>query len=64
MAADFNNTTLGVFKYIGQNGKLDYKTGKLYRLKITGWQFPIIELPRKCPYDSWEDFFKDWQQVL
>lgn len=59
-----NTITLGVFKYIGQDGVLDYKKGKLYRLKISGWQLPIIDLPRHRPYDSWEQFFADWQQVL
>lgn len=59
-----NNTTLGVFKYIGKDGELDYKYGKLYRLKITGWQFPTIELPRRCAYESWELFLQNWQKVL
>jgi hypothetical protein len=58
-----HNTTVGLFRFKGEDGSLGYRKGRIYRLKITGWQIICIQLPYRCPYDSWELFFENWEKV-
>jgi hypothetical protein len=53
-------------------GKADNKfpnliTGKVYELYVmvrVGLPLrPLILFPFKCPYSSWETFYKNWQPV-
>lgn len=43
-------------------------TGKVYDLKIETrgillWTKPLIVSPIRCPYSSWEAFYRNWDQL-
>jgi hypothetical protein len=65
------------FRFIGEDGSMGYRAGKIYLLTISDWYHNgvstlsiISSLPRVfkkigiyCPYSSCETFFKNWERV-
>lgn len=64
------------YKFLGQPDKIfpDLIHGKIYDLKIEeiskgflGWLVgntrPMIIEPIRCPYSSWETFYRNWELV-
>lgn len=56
-----------LFRFIGEDGSLGYRKGKIYMLELRGRGMTelgvIIDAPVRCPYSSWEAFFENWERV-
>lgn len=55
-----------LFRFIGKEDKLGYKTGKIYMLELQGrgaFGGIMITAPIHCPYTSYETFFENWERV-
>lgn len=59
-----------LFKFKGDQDESRYEYGKIYMLDIRDNYFAkkvasnvIIMLPLWNAYDSWEEFFKEWERV-
>ena len=58
------------FKFIGKDGSMGLKYGKIYKVSIRTiqdqiWIFWIDDFPfAGCPYDSLQMLLTNWQEVL
>lgn len=53
-------------KFIGQDGSMGFRRGRVYNLEVAGGRGrrpPVIVWPVRCPYGSWDAFYANWQKV-
>lgn len=56
----------GYFKFLGEDGSLGFRTGRVYKLEVeTGYKRLRVTYYSAagnvyCVYQSWNSFFKNW----
>jgi hypothetical protein len=51
--------------FIGEDGSMGYRTGRIYSLIVQGCRVDRLENPGTdpCPYASVESFLRNWSEI-